>query len=63
MKVSIRKAEYMCLNERKDGGGTVQMSGVEVSRVDEFKYLESTIQNNGERSREVKRRLQAASNG
>ena len=62
MKVSRSKTEYMCLNGREDGG-TVQMQGVEVSKVDEFKYLGSTIQSNGECSREVKRRVQAGWNG
>lgn len=37
----------------------VRMQGVEVARVDEFKYLGSTVQRNGECATEVKRRVQA----
>ena len=62
MKVSRSKTEYMCMSERDDGG-TVQMQGEEVTRVDEFRYLGTTIQSNGECSREVKRRVQAGWNG
>ena len=38
----------MCVNER-EGGGMVQMQGVEVGKVDGFKYLGSTVQSNGEK--------------
>ena len=41
----------------------MQIHGVEVSKVDEFKYLESTIQNNGESSRGGKKRLEWMENG
>lgn len=37
----------------------VRMQGVEVAKVDEFKYLGSTVQSNRECAREVKRRVQA----
>ena len=64
MKVNRRKTEYMCVNERQDtGSGTVKMQGVEVAKVDDFKYLGSTLQSNGECGREVKKRLQAGWNG
>ncbi|KAJ8363293.1 hypothetical protein SKAU_G00121240 [Synaphobranchus kaupii] len=46
MKVSRRKTEYMCVNGREDGG--VSMQGVEVAKVDKFKYLGSTVQSFGE---------------
>ena len=56
MKVNRRKTEYMCVNERYDtGSGTVTM--------DDFKYLGSTVQSNGEYGREVKKRVQAGRNG
>lgn len=38
IKVSRNKTEYMCMNESKDNG-KVRMRGVEVAKVDEFKYL------------------------
>ena len=64
MKVNRRKTEYMCVNERQDiGSGTVKMQGEEVTKVDDFKYLGSTVQSNGECGREVKKRIQAGWNG
>ncbi|KAK3525918.1 hypothetical protein QTP70_010973 [Hemibagrus guttatus] len=62
MKVSRSKTEYMCVNERK-GSGTVRLQGEEVKKVQEFKYLGSTVQSNGECGKEVKKRVQAGWNG
>ncbi|KAK3542861.1 hypothetical protein QTP70_006129 [Hemibagrus guttatus] len=58
MKVSCSKTEYMCVNER-EGSGTVRLQGEEVKKVQEFKYLGSTVQSNGEYEKEVKKRVQA----
>ena len=64
MEVNRRKTEYMCVNERQNTGcGTVNMQGGEVTKVDDFKYLDSTVQSNGECGREVKKRVQAGWNG
>ena len=62
MKVSRTKTEYMCMNERK-GNGMVRMQGVGLVKVDEFKYLGSTVESNGECRREVKKRVQAGWSG
>ncbi|KAK3515626.1 hypothetical protein QTP70_024868, partial [Hemibagrus guttatus] len=62
MKVSRSKTEYMCVNER-EGSGTVRLHGAEVKKVQEFKYLGSTVQSNGECGKEVKKRVQASWNG
>ncbi|KAK3507716.1 hypothetical protein QTP70_034822 [Hemibagrus guttatus] len=62
MKVSRSKTEYMCVNER-EGSGTVRLQGEEVKKVQEFKYLGSTVQSNGEFPKEVKKRVQAGWNG
>ncbi|KAK3506315.1 hypothetical protein QTP70_016082, partial [Hemibagrus guttatus] len=62
MKVSRSKTEYMCVNER-GGSGTVRLQGEEVKKVQEFKYLGSTVQSNGECGKEVKKRVQADSYG
>ncbi|KAK3513183.1 hypothetical protein QTP70_009768 [Hemibagrus guttatus] len=51
MKVSRSKTEYMCVNER-EGSGTVRLQGEEVKKVQEFKYLGSTVQSNGESGKE-----------
>ncbi|KAK3571098.1 hypothetical protein QTP86_001776 [Hemibagrus guttatus] len=48
MKVSHSKTEYMCVNER-EGSGTVRLQGEEVKKVQEFKYLGSTVQSVGKR--------------
>ncbi|KAK3539374.1 hypothetical protein QTP70_003859 [Hemibagrus guttatus] len=61
MKVSRSKTEYVCVNER-EGSGTVRLQGEEV-KVQEFKYLWSTVQSNGECGKEVKKRVQAGWNG
>ncbi|KAK3519934.1 hypothetical protein QTP70_008030 [Hemibagrus guttatus] len=58
MKVSHSKTEYMCVNER-EGSGTVRLQDEEVKKVQEFKYLGSTVQSNGESGKEVKKRVQA----
>ena len=48
----------MCVNGREDGG-VVKMQGVDVPKVEEFKYLGSTVQSNGDCGREVKKRVEA----
>ncbi|MCJ8741831.1 hypothetical protein PDJAM_G00075300 [Pangasius djambal] len=62
MKFSRSKTEYMCVNER-EGSGTVRLQGEEMKKVQEFKYLGSTVQSNGECGKEVKKRVQAGWNG
>ncbi|KAK3527314.1 hypothetical protein QTP86_020244, partial [Hemibagrus guttatus] len=51
MKVSRSKTEYMCVKER-EGSGTVRLQGEEMKKVQEFKYLGSTVQSNGECGKE-----------
>ncbi|KAK3539658.1 hypothetical protein QTP70_011107 [Hemibagrus guttatus] len=60
MKVSRSKTEYMCVNER-EGSGTVRLQGEEVKKVQEFKYLGSTVQSNGECGKEVFQRREDGS--
>ncbi len=62
MKVSRSKTEYMCVNER-DPSGRVRLQGEEIKKVEDFKYLGSTVQSNGECGKEVKKRVQAGWNG
>ena len=47
IKVNRRKAEYMCVNERKING-TMRMQGEEVAEVEAFKYVGSAVHSNGE---------------
>ncbi|KAF7658937.1 hypothetical protein LDENG_00005840 [Lucifuga dentata] len=62
MKVSRSKTEYMAVNER-DSSGMVRLQGIEIKKVEDFKYLGSTVQSNGECGKEVKKRVQAGWNG
>ncbi|XP_061621461.1 uncharacterized protein LOC133474126 [Phyllopteryx taeniolatus] len=62
MKISRSKTEYMCMNER-GGGGRMRLQGEEMAKVEDFKYLGSTVQSNGECGQEVKKRVQAGWNG
>ncbi|KAK3570383.1 hypothetical protein QTP86_019253 [Hemibagrus guttatus] len=62
MKVSRSKTEYMCVNERK-GSGTVRLQGEEVKKVQEFKYLGSTVQSNGECGKEFQASVNEGSKG
>ena len=52
----------MCVNER-DENGTVRLQGEELVKVEEFKYLGSTVQSNRDCGTEVKKRVQAGWNG
>ena len=59
---SRSKTEYLCINGGNDDE-TVKMEDTKVPRVKEFKYLGSTVQENGGCEREVKKRVQAGWNG
>ena len=61
MKVSRSKTEYLCINEGNDDE-TVKMEDTKVSRVKQFKYLGSMVQESGGCEREVKKRVQAGWN-
>ena len=58
MKASRLKTKYLCINGGNDDE-TVKMEDTKVSRVKEFKYLGSTVQESGGHEREVKKRVQA----
>ncbi|XP_065668195.1 uncharacterized protein LOC136088415 [Hydra vulgaris] len=58
VKVIRSKTEYMCVNERADGG-QVQLHGVDLVKVDEFTYLRLKVQSKGGSEREVKKKVQA----
>ena len=62
MKVSRSKTEYLCINRGNDDE-TVKMEDAKVTRVNEFKYLGSTVQESGGCEREVKKKVQAGWNG
>ena len=51
------KTEYMHVNGEQEG--TIRLAGTDVKKVQEFKYLGSTVQQNGDSDREVKKRIQA----
>jgi hypothetical protein len=60
MRVSRTKTEY--LSNSTDNGAKIVLQGEEIPKVEEFKYLGSTVQSNGECTREIKRRVQAGWN-
>ena len=62
MKINRRKTECMCVNERQDND-TVRKQRDGVSKMDYFKYPDSTVHSNGECGREVKKRVQAGCHG
>ena len=57
MKVSRSKAEYTCMNS--SGNGKIYLQKEELKKVNDFKYLRTTIVSNGEYNREVENRIQA----
>ncbi|XP_063875044.1 uncharacterized protein LOC135108200 [Scylla paramamosain] len=61
LKVSRTKTEYMCLNG--GDGETIRLQDVQMTKADEFRYLGSTVQSNGDCGREVKKKVQAGWNG
>ena len=62
IKVSRSRTKYLCVNEGNDEE-TVKMDDTKVQRVKKFKYLGSTVQENGSCEREVKKRVQEGWNG
>ena len=58
MKVSRQKTEYLCMGEQELERG-VKIQGVKFNRVQEFKYLGSTMQSDGASNKEVDKRIQA----
>ena len=62
MKVSRTKTEYLCANEQEMRFPTVAMGGAEVPKVEEFKYLGSTVQADGGCTREIRKRVKAGWN-
>ena len=61
MRVSRAKTEYLVLNGKEED--SIKMDGEKVKRVECFKYLGSTVQNNGDCDKEIKKRVQAGWNG
>ena len=57
LRISRSKTEYLCGN-KKDSQPPIKLQDADVPETEDFKYLGSTIQSNGECGREVKRRIQ-----
>ena len=55
--MSRSKTEDMCVNERETSG-IVRLQEAEVAKVQEFKYLGTTVQSTGDCGRELKNRVQ-----
>lgn len=54
--------ENMCVNQRHPRG-TVRSQGLAIKAVEDFKYLGSTVQSNGEREKEVTRFSESKADG
>ena len=63
INASRSRTEYLCVNGGNDKKTCEKMENTKVPRVKDFKYLGSTMQENGSCEREVKRRVQAEWNG
>ena len=61
MKVSWQKKEYLCMRE-KQLEREVKIQGVKFYQVQEFKYLDSTVQSDGASNKEVGKRIQVGWN-
>ena len=59
LKVSREKTEYLKMQAGHRDEGEIELRGVKLKRVSEFKYLGSTLQEDGGASREVERRIAA----
>ena len=58
LRISRTKTEYLCVN-KKDSQLPIKLQSTDVPESNEFRYLGSTIQSNGESGREIKKRIQA----
>ena len=60
MKISRTKTEYMmCTEQEQERRESIRLNGVELRRVDAFKYLGSTLSANGSENKEITERIQA----
>ena len=57
MKVNRTKTECLCANEHEVRFPTVTLGAAEVPKVEEFKYLGSTVQADGGCTREIRKRV------
>ena len=60
IKVTRSKTKYLCINGGNDDETVIK--DTKMPRVNEFKYLGATVQENGSCEREVKKRVQAGWN-
>ena len=60
MKISRSKTEYLCTAVEEEG--SIRLDGLEIKRVDKFKYLGSVVEDGGDMEKEVKHRIQAGWN-
>ena len=59
MRASRQKTEYLCMTQEEGAVEEVRMQGQKLKKVEEFKYLESTVEQSGGTDREVAKRMQA----
>ena len=59
MRVSRQKTEYLCMTQEEGVVEEVRMQGQKLKKVEEFKYLGSTVEQSVGTEREVAKRIQA----
>ncbi|XP_063601648.1 uncharacterized protein LOC134777718 [Penaeus indicus] len=62
MRVSRKKTEYLCTSGGQKEEGTIRIGDVQLNRVKDFKYLGSTVQEDGGTEQEIARRIQSGWN-
>ena len=62
MRISRSKTEYMCTCIDGNDIGSIRLDGVEIKKVNKFKYLGSIVDASGDMEEEVKHRIQAGWN-
>ena len=62
MKLIRNKTGYLCVNNTEEGRPSLKLQCMDVPDVEEFNYIGSTIQGNGDFDREVKKRIKTGWN-
>ena len=62
LRISRRKTEYLTTDTEGDEQATIQLGGINLQRVDHFKYLGAMVEKDGSLEKEIKHRIQSGWN-
>ena len=62
MKLIRNKTDYVCVNNTEEGRPSLKLQCMDVLDVEEFNYIGSTIQGNGDFDRQVKNMIKTGWN-